>query len=121
SRQTYWILQGITLAGAVVGAKIAMLAGDLGWPSAPVSIDEIVFSGKSIVGGLLGGFIAAELAKKPLGYREPPNDWFAAKLLLSMQSTTGAKIFKACLIALAGLAALVLALVGLIWFTCSRH
>jgi len=84
SRQTYWILQAITLVGAVIGAKIAMLAGDLGWPHTAISLDQVIFSGKSVVGGLLGGFIAAELAKRPLGYGQPPNDWFATKLVLSI-------------------------------------
>jgi prolipoprotein diacylglyceryltransferase len=83
-RRTYAALQLITLFGAIVGAKLAMLAGDLGWPLQPVSLDHALFSGKSLVGGLLGGFICAELAKPFFGWREPPNDWFATKLLLSI-------------------------------------
>jgi len=35
--------------------------------------------------------------------------------------TSGQKILKGCLIALAVLALLLLALIGLVWFTCSRH
>lgn len=84
SRRTYAILQGITLLGAAVGAKLAFLAGDLHWPSASVPLSEIVYSGRSITGGLLGGFLAAEVAKIPLRYGELPNDWFAAKLPLSI-------------------------------------
>lgn len=84
SRRTYVILQGITLLGAAVGAKLAFLAGDLHWPAASVPLDEIIYSGRSITGGLLGGFLAAELAKIPLRYTELPNDWFAAKLPLSI-------------------------------------
>src|SRR5262245_26589974 len=81
ARGRYWILQAITLAGAVIGAKLAMLGNDYGWSIEP---RDLLFSGKSIVGGLLGGFIAAEIAKGPLNYRERPNDWFAVKLLLSI-------------------------------------
>jgi prolipoprotein diacylglyceryltransferase len=84
SRRTYVILQVITLLGAVVGAKLAFLAGDLHWPSAHVPLHEVIYSGRSITGGLLGGFLAAEIAKVPLRYEELPNDWFAAKLPLSI-------------------------------------
>jgi prolipoprotein diacylglyceryltransferase len=84
ARRSYVVLQIATLLGAVVGAKLAFLAGDLGWPLARVAWDDVVFSGRSITGGLLGGFVCAELAKVPLRYRELPNDWFATKLPLSV-------------------------------------
>ena len=83
-RRQYVALQAITLLGAIVGAKLAMLAGDWGWPRYPVDLDHALFSGKSLVGGLLGGFLCAELAKPWFGWREPPNDWFACKLLVSI-------------------------------------
>src|ERR1700748_3389543 len=83
-RRKYSILQLITLLGAIIGAKLAMLAGDLGWPVQHVALDHAIFLGKSIVGGLLGGFFAAEAAKPFLGWNEPPNDWFACKLVLSI-------------------------------------
>jgi len=83
-RRRYSLLQLVTLLGAIVGAKLAMLAGDLGWPIEHVALDHAIFSGKSIVGGLLGGFLAAELSKPWLGWTEPPNDWFACKLTLSI-------------------------------------
>ena len=84
ARRSYWILQALTLTGAAVGAKLAFLAGDLGWPFAPVTWQQVVFSGRSITGGLLGGLLTAELAKVPLHYRQLPNDWFATKLPLSI-------------------------------------
>lgn len=84
SRRSYVILQTITLLSAIVGAKLAFLAGDLHWPQAHVSFDEVAYSGRSITGGLLGGLLGAELAKIPLRYNELPNDWFAAKLPLSV-------------------------------------
>jgi phosphatidylglycerol:prolipoprotein diacylglycerol transferase len=84
SRRSYAILQVLTLFGAIVGAKLAFLAGDFGWPYAPVTFDQVAFSGRSITGGLLGGFLVAEIAKVPLRYRELPNDWFATKLPLSV-------------------------------------
>ncbi len=84
ARKRYGLLQALTLTGAAVGAKLAFLAGDLSWPFAPVSWEQVIFSGRSITGGLLGGLVTAELAKIPLGYRELPNDWFATKLPLSV-------------------------------------
>lgn len=84
SRRVYALLQLVTLVGAIVGAKLAFLAGDLLWPFARVSLEQVLFSGRSITGGLLGGFLAAELTKPLLRYRELPNDWFAAKLPLSI-------------------------------------
>jgi prolipoprotein diacylglyceryltransferase len=84
ARRSYWVLQALTLVGAAVGAKLAFLAGDLAWPSSPVTWEEVIFSGRSITGGLLGGLLTAELAKLPLHYTQLPNDWFAAKLPLSV-------------------------------------
>lgn len=84
TRRAYALLQVLTLFGAAVGAKLAFLAGDLAWPAHAVTFDEVIFSGRSITGGLLGGFLCAELGKVAIGYRELPNDWFATKLPLSI-------------------------------------
>lgn len=45
---------------------------------------HLVTSGRSIVGALLFGFIAAEIAKPLLNYRLPPNDRFAMILPFSI-------------------------------------
>lgn len=86
ARPKYAVLQLLTLAGALVGAKLAMLMGDLGWPWTPLAGGwrEVVFSGRSITGGLLGGFLFAEIGKPLLHYDLPPNDRFAAKLPFSI-------------------------------------
>lgn len=84
-RLVYWGLQVVTLLGAIAGAKLAMLAGDLGWPVVPLaSWRTFVWSGRSITGGLIGGFLAAEAAKPLVGWTLPPNDHFAAKLPFSV-------------------------------------
>lgn len=84
-RRKYWVLQTITLVCAIVGAKLAMLAGDKGWPWVPLADwREYFVSGRSITGGLALGFIGAEVTKPLLGYRLPPNDAFAAKLPFSI-------------------------------------
>ena len=81
ARRTYRWLQLCTLGGAVVGAKLAALWGDLGWPWAWTDLFAV---GRSVTGGLIGGFVAAELCKPLFRYREPPNDRFAAVLPFSL-------------------------------------
>ena len=84
-RRRYHLVQLATLLGAIVGAKIALLMGDKGWPMTPIgSWRDVVYSGRSITGGLLGGLLAGEVAKPAFGYTLPPNDHFAAKLPLSI-------------------------------------
>jgi len=84
-KRRYYLLQLITLAGAVVGAKLVVLMGDRFWPVVPVhGFDEVLQAGRSVVGGLLFGFLAAEAAKPLLGYSLPPNDRFAALLPFSL-------------------------------------
>jgi phosphatidylglycerol:prolipoprotein diacylglycerol transferase len=79
NRRQYYVLQGITLVGALVGAKLAFLIGEEGWPFAPPTDWGAVFSsGRSIVGALIVGLLAAEGAKLLLHYPLPPNDRFAA-------------------------------------------
>jgi prolipoprotein diacylglyceryltransferase len=84
-KRRYYTLQGITLVGALAGAKLAVLMGDRFWPVVPIhSFAEVLRAGRSIVGGLLFGFLTAEAAKPILGYTLPPNDRFAALLPFSL-------------------------------------
>ena len=80
-RNQYYLLQGITLVGAVFGAKISVLIGDYHWPWEAVNDwSTVLWSGRSITGALIFGFLFAELAKPILHYQMPPNDRFAALL-----------------------------------------
>ena len=84
-RRKYYVLQVVTLFGAVAGAKLSVLFGDYNWPFKPLeNWNLILLSGRSITGALIGGFLAAELAKPVVGYRLPPNDRFAAILPFSI-------------------------------------
>jgi phosphatidylglycerol:prolipoprotein diacylglycerol transferase len=84
-KRRYYLLQAITLVGAVVGAKLVVLMGDRQWPVVPLSsLEDALRGGRSIVGGLIGGFLTAEIAKPLLGYTHPPNDRFAAVLPFSL-------------------------------------
>ncbi|MEO5711943.1 MAG: prolipoprotein diacylglyceryl transferase family protein [Luteolibacter sp.] len=73
-------IYAIGLLGAFAGAKLAFLFAE-GW----LYIHDpnrwlIWLSGKSIMGALPGGWIAVELAKTSLGYRETTGDRFAILL-----------------------------------------
>jgi phosphatidylglycerol:prolipoprotein diacylglycerol transferase len=65
------------LGGAFAGAKLAYLVAE-GWLhfGQPGMWLQLA-TGKSIVGALLGGYGAVELAKKYAGYKEATGDWFA--------------------------------------------
>ncbi len=70
----------IGLLGAFAGAKLAFLFAE-GWLYFSDSNRWVLWlSGKSIMGALPGGWIAVELAKKSLGYRETTGDRFAMLL-----------------------------------------
>ncbi len=84
-KSQYYYLQLIMLLGAVFGAKFAVLMGDALWPMHAFSDwHALLYSGRSIVGALLFGFLFAEIAKPILGYTRPPNDRFAILLPFSI-------------------------------------
>lgn len=65
------------LIGAFLGAKVVYLLAEgwLDWPQ-PDRWRRLA-TGKTILGGLLGGYAAVELAKKFTGYKSATGDWFA--------------------------------------------
>jgi phosphatidylglycerol:prolipoprotein diacylglycerol transferase len=72
------------LGGAFAGAKLAYLASE-GWMHIGLpGMWLALATGKSIVGALLGGYAAVELAKKQCGYREATGDWFATVVPLAV-------------------------------------
>ena len=84
-RRAYWRMQVVTLLGGVVGAKLAVVFGETGWPFGPApQWRALLWTGRSITGGLIGGFLAAEVAKQVTGYPRPPNDRFAALVPFSI-------------------------------------
>lgn len=84
-KSQYYYLQLITVLGAVIGAKFAVVMGDALWPIRAFSDwSALMYSGRSIVGALLFGFLAAEAAKPLMGYKRPPNDRFAIVLPFSI-------------------------------------
>jgi phosphatidylglycerol:prolipoprotein diacylglycerol transferase len=86
------------LGGAFAGAKLAYLAAE-GW----LRIGQEgmwlqLATGKSIVGALLGGYGAVELAKRQCGYKEATGDWFATIVPLTVSlGRVGCLLHGCCL------------------------
>ncbi|MDD5261543.1 MAG: prolipoprotein diacylglyceryl transferase [Methylacidiphilales bacterium] len=65
------------LAGAFLGAKLMYLLAE-GWLHFGARDMWLqLMTGKSILGALMGGYLAVELAKRFVGYRASTGDWFA--------------------------------------------
>ena len=76
----HWVLVG-ALLGAIVGAKLGMLLFE---PT--LQIDRMLsldFTGKTVVGGLIGGYIGVEVAKKCVGITQSTGDAFAVAIPLA--------------------------------------
>lgn len=75
------------LAAAAVGAVAGAYLGDLpagwwGWDG--LGGDGIRLGGRTVLGGLLGGWLAVEAAKRAIGLREATGDGFAAPLAVAL-------------------------------------
>jgi phosphatidylglycerol---prolipoprotein diacylglyceryl transferase len=68
----------MALAGAFLGAKLVYLAAE-GWMHiGTAGMWMHLVTGKSIIGALLGGYLAVELTKRGIGYTAVTGDLFAA-------------------------------------------
>jgi len=79
-RRQYYFLQGVTLLGAVAGAKLSVLIGDYHWPW--VTVEDwrnVLWSGRSITGALILAFFARSWRSR-LSATDAANDRFAALL-----------------------------------------
>lgn len=72
------------LVGGVLGAYLVELPADLlGWaPPTPDGIARI--GGRTVLGGILGGWLAVDVTKLRLGYAESTGDRFAAPLAVAL-------------------------------------
>ncbi len=77
------ILAG-TILGAAIGSKVLFWFEDPAATWAAFSQGHVLWGGKTIVGGLLGGLIGVELAKKWAGWKSSTGDDFAYPLLIGI-------------------------------------
>lgn len=75
------------VVGGGVGARLITAWEHIPYYSNPEAVPLtmlVAHSGKSIIGGLVGGYIATVLAKRAFGYRESTGDHYAAAIPLAM-------------------------------------
>jgi len=77
-----WSVIAGAVFGAAVGSKLLYVLQYL--PALMVQPAVIWWSGKTIAGGLLGGLIGVEVAKRATGWRASTGDAFVAPLLAGM-------------------------------------
>lgn len=96
-RRQYLLIQLITFASAILGAKLVYLLGEHRWPFETMdNWRQALYSGRSIVGALIFGLLGAELAKPLMGYRLPPNDRFAALLPFALATGRTGCLLQGC-------------------------
>jgi phosphatidylglycerol:prolipoprotein diacylglycerol transferase len=69
------------LFGMVIGSKLGFILAEGLWTLPPA---QWLVQGKTITGGLLGAYVAVELAKRAIGHREPTGDLFALTVPASL-------------------------------------
>lgn len=88
SRAVQWSVIAGAIVGAAFGSKILAWLYDPSvlWAHIAKPLDEPIFwmEGKSIVGGLLGGLIGVELAKKMVGHTASTGDDLTLPLIFGM-------------------------------------
>lgn len=79
------VVRVAALVGAVVGAYALQLPADLaGWAAVVPGAPAHPLGGRTVLGGLLGGWLAVEVAKLALGHRGATGDAFALPLAASL-------------------------------------
>lgn len=85
-----------SLTGGILGAKILEWIINYRLIIANISNLEILFSGRTIVGGLIGGVIGANLTKKILGIKEKRGNLFAPAIAMGVAIGRLGCFFRGC-------------------------
>jgi phosphatidylglycerol---prolipoprotein diacylglyceryl transferase len=85
-----------SLTGGVLGAKILELIINYKLVMANISNWEVIASGRTIVGGLIGGTIGAVLTKKILGIKEKRGNLFAPAVAMGVAIGRLGCFFRGC-------------------------
>ncbi|MFY9753733.1 MAG: prolipoprotein diacylglyceryl transferase family protein, partial [Candidatus Acidiferrales bacterium] len=84
SDSTRWSVIAAAAAGAAIGGKLLYWFEDPRMLAADWRDPAYLMGGKTIVGALIGGLIAVELAKRILGERRSTGDLFAPAIALGL-------------------------------------
>ncbi|AKF08925.1 prolipoprotein diacylglyceryl transferase [Sandaracinus amylolyticus] len=78
-------VKACALIGAVIGAHLFELPADLfGWAAPVPGHEGSPVLGRTVLGGILGGWAGVELAKASVGFRGATGDRFAAPLAIAL-------------------------------------
>ena len=94
-----WALSLIAMVGATAGAFVFEVPADLyGWTvglaGEPMAAEAI--GGRTVLGGLLGGWLAVEAGKRGLGIGRPTGDGFALPLAIGLACGRMGCFFRGC-------------------------
>jgi phosphatidylglycerol---prolipoprotein diacylglyceryl transferase len=84
SDATRWSVITAGVAGAAIGSRILFWFEDPRLTAAHWHDAVYLMSGKTIVGGLIGGLFAVELVKRQIGEKSSTGDLFAAPIALGL-------------------------------------
>ena len=73
------------MAGCIIGAVFGSYLFNVffaGWEEIPQKVRMFDFAGKTVLGGITGGFIGVEITKKKIGYPHSTGDAFALAIPL---------------------------------------
>lgn len=88
-----WAVAGGAFCGAMLAAKLPFL---LTHPSGALSLAAWLDNGKTIMGGLVGGYLGVELAKWLMGVRVKTGDSFAVPVAAAVGTGRLACLFAGC-------------------------
>jgi phosphatidylglycerol---prolipoprotein diacylglyceryl transferase len=79
-----WSLIAAAAIGAVIGSRLLFWLEDPLWLMNAIKASPGIAGGKTLVGALLGGWMAVELQKRRAGIRAPTGDLFAVPLAIGI-------------------------------------
>mgnify|MGYP002725501286 FL=1 len=87
-RRMDWELEEMlfVMAGCIIGAVFGSYLFNVffaGWEDIPQQVRMFDFAGKTVLGGIAGGFIGVEITKKKIGYPHSTGDAFALAIPLA--------------------------------------
>jgi len=77
-----WSLAAAAIAGAVIGSRVLFWLEDPQATFERLADIQHLLGGQTIVGGLIGGWMAVEIQKRRLGIRQPTGDLLAVPIAL---------------------------------------